>query len=311
MENATSLVVVSAEVRAALAAGRPVVALETTVLAHGLPRPRNREAADAMEAAVRSGGAVPAHVAVLDGRLRIGLDARALDRLSEGQDVAKCSTRDLAARLASGLPGATTAAATLFAAGLAGIRFMATGGIGGVHRGGETSLDWSADLHELQRARLALVCSGAKIILDLPRTLEVLETMGVTVAGCGTDEFPGFYTARTGLAVPRLDGPVALARLVRHQAMLGWPSAVLLANPPPAAALAPDELEPLIEEALAQARADGIAGPAETPYLLRRIAQASGGRSVAVNQALLTANARLAAEVAAAFSALDTQRNQL
>lgn len=305
MENATSLVALKPEVGEALDAGRPVVALETTVLAHGLPRPRNRRLADAMAEAVRAGGAVPAYVAVLGGRLRIGLDEAMLDCLATGEDVVKCTTRDLAACLAKGRPGATTAAATLFAAGLAGIRFMATGGIGGVHRGGETSLDLSADLHELRRARLALVCSGAKIILDLPRTLEVLESLGVCVAGCGTDEFPGFYTARTGLAVPRLEGPLALARLVRCQEMLGWPAAVLLANPPPAPlAMTPDELEPLIGAALAEARARGVTGPAETPFLLRAIARATGGRSVALNEALLVANARLAAEIAVAYNAL-------
>lgn len=295
--------VIDPEVARALAEGRPVVALESTLICHGLPRPRNLHLARAVEAAVRAEGAVPATVAVVDGAVRLGLDAATLQRLAEAEGVAKCSPRDLPLAMARGGLGATTVAGTIRVAAALGVRVMATGGIGGVHRGGETSLDVSADLFELARSGVAVVCSGAKVILDLPRTLEVLETLGVPVAAFGTGEFPAFYARASGLPVPRLDDLEELAALVRAQAALGWPSGLVIANPPPAElALPRGELEAWIGDALAEARARGVRGGAETPALLAALARLSGGRTVALNEALVLANARLAARLAAALA---------
>lgn len=293
----------SPEVADALRSGRPVVALELTLICHGIPRPRNLTLARTVEAAVREAGAVPATVALLDGRIRVGLDDAELERLATAEGVAKCSPRDLAPVLASGNLGATTVAGTIFVAARLGIRLMATGGIGGVHRGGEASLDVSADLHELRRSGVAVVCSGAKIILDLPRTLEVLETLGVPVLGYGTADFPAFYLTASGLPVPRVDGLDGLAAAIAAQAALGWPTGMVVANPPPAElALDPAELEAALARALAEARAQGVRGKDETPFLLARLAEASGGRSVVLNEALVVANARLAARAAAVLS---------
>ncbi|HET6518911.1 MAG TPA: pseudouridine-5'-phosphate glycosidase, partial [Geminicoccaceae bacterium] len=200
------------EVARALAAGRPVVALESTLICHGMPKPGNLELACAIEDRVRAAGAAPATIAVMGGRVRVGLEPADLRRLAEAGDVAKCSTRDLPLALAGGGLGATTVAATAFVAARVGIRVMATGGLGGVHRGGESSLDVSADLDQLARSPVAVVCSGAKAILDLPRTLERLETLGVAVVGYGCDQFPAFFTGESGLPVPRIDGVDALAR---------------------------------------------------------------------------------------------------
>lgn len=286
----------------ALAEGQPVVALETTLICHGLPRPRNLDLALAVEAAVRAVGAVPATVALIDGRVRVGLDEPTLRRLARAEGVAKCSPRDLALVLAQGRLGATTVAGTIRIAAACGIRLMATGGIGGVHRGGETSLDVSADLFELARSGVAVICSGAKIILDLPRTLEVLETLGVPVVGFGTDSFPAFYARESGLRVPRMDRVEDLAALLRTQADLGWPSGMVVANPPPAALALPlKELESWIAAALADTRAQGIQGAQETPALLSALAERSGGRTVALNEALVLENARLAAEIGIAW----------
>jgi pseudouridylate synthase len=289
----------SQEVADALRSGRPIVALESTLICHGIPRPRNLTLARTVEAAVREAGAVPATVALLDGRVRVGLGDDELERLATAEGVAKCSPRDLAPVLASGSLGATTVAGTIFVAARLGIRLMATGGIGGVHRGGEASLDVSADLHELRRSGVAVVCSGAKIILDLPRTLEVLETLAVPVLGYGTADFPAFYLTASGLPVPRVDGLEALAHVIAAQAALGWPSGLVVANPPPAElALDPAELEVALRDALADAKAQGVRGKDETPFLLAHLAEASGGRSVTLNEALVVANARLAAQVA-------------
>jgi pseudouridine-5'-phosphate glycosidase len=283
----------------ALADGQPVVALESTRICHGLPRPRNLDLARAVEAAVRREGAVPATVAVIDGVVRVGLDDATLTRLARADGVAKCSPRDLPLVLARRGLGATTVAGTIRVAAALGIRFMATGGIGGVHRGGEVSLDVSADLFELARSGVAVVCSGAKIILDLPRTLEVLESLGVPVAGFGTDRFPAFYACESALTVPRLDGIAELVALVRAQAELGWPSGLVIANPPPAElALPMAELEGWIAAALVEARAAGVAGAGETPALLAALAERSGGRTVELNEALVLDNARLAARLA-------------
>jgi pseudouridine-5'-phosphate glycosidase len=292
------------EVAAALARGDAVVALESTLICHGIPRPRNLDLALALEEAVRAAGAVPATVAVLDGRVRVGLDQAALRRLASATEVVKASSRDLGWVLASGRPGATTVAGTIRVAARAGIRVMATGGIGGVHRGGEHTLDISADLFELARCPIAVVCSGAKSILDLPRTLEVLESLGVPVVGLGTAELPAFYARRSGLAIPAVADVAAAAEVMRCQLELGWPGALVVANPPPAPlALAPAELEDLVGRALAAARDAGIRGKDETPFLLAHLAAASGGRTVSLNEALARDNATVAARLAVALAA--------
>ncbi len=294
----------SPEVAAAKAAGRPIVALESTLIAHGLPRPRNLETARALEAAVRDAGAVPATIAVAHGRLRIGLDAELLAELATADTVMKVSRRDLAACIANGWLGATTVAGTMIAAHLAGIRLFATGGIGGVHRGAERDFDVSADLEELARTPVVVVCSGAKSILDLPKTLEVLETKGVPVCGWRTDEFPAFYTRSSGLAVPlRCDDLQALARGLEVQRQLGLQGGALIVNPIPEAAALPDDLiEAAVHEALQVAADAGIGGKDVTPFLLARIVELTEGRSVDANVALVLSNARLAAELAIALA---------
>ncbi len=295
------------EVADALSGGRPVVALESTVIAHGMPYPANLETARALEGVVRAEGAVPATIAVLDGRIRIGLDDEALERLARGgAGVLKLSRRDLPVALATGVPGATTVAATMIAARLAGIALFATGGIGGVHRGAETSFDVSADLDELARTSLCVVCAGAKSILDLPKTLEVLETRGVPVLGFGTDTFPAFYSRSSGLPVAhRCDSAAAVAGILRAKWDLGLEGGVLLANPIPAAdALDGAAMEAAIARALAEAEARGITGKAVTPFLLAALERITGGRSLAANKALIRANAALAARVAVAYAAI-------
>ncbi len=299
------LLTYSPEVAAARKAKRPIIALESTIIAHGLPRPRNLDTALRLEAEVREAGAVPATIAVTDGRLRIGLDAGQLEELARADDVLKVSRRDLAACLATNRTGATTVAATMVAAHLAGIRVFATGGIGGVHRGAERDFDVSADLEELARTPVTVVCAGAKSILDLPKTLEVLETKGVPVIGYRTDEFPAFFCRASGLPVPqRLDSVAVIASLLDLQRRLGFASGVLVANPIPASAALPEELvEGAIAEALAVAAAAGIGGKAITPFLLARIVELTGGQSVEANVALALSNARLAAEIATALTA--------
>jgi pseudouridine-5'-phosphate glycosidase len=293
------------EVAEALFAGRPVVALESTLIAQGLPYPRNLETARRVEAIVRAAGAVPATVGVAGGRLCVGLTAQEIERFARGRDTAKASSRDLAAALAGGGDGATTVAGTLVAAHLAGIRVFATGGIGGVHRGG-AAYDVSADLAELARRPLALVSAGAKAILDLAATLEVLETQGVPVVGYGTDEFPAFYCRESGHALEaRVDDPQEAARLMRAHWSLGL-GGLLIANPPPeAAALDPVEVEALIARALADAASAGVGGKRLTPFLLDRLNELSGGRTLEANVALIEANAALGAELATAILALD------
>jgi pseudouridine-5'-phosphate glycosidase len=292
---------VSPEVGAALAVGDPVVALESTLLCHGIPRPRNRELAAEIEQAVREAGALPATVAVLDGRIRVGLTGTQLERLLDASAVAKCSTRDLPLVLASGGLGATTVAATVFVAARTGIRIMATGGLGGVHQGGERSLDVSADLEELARAPVTVVCSGVKSILDQARTLERLETLGVPVVGYRCDELPGFYTAETGLSVPRLDGLDELRRVHEAHHALGLAGMVVVQPPPERDAMARVRVERLVEAARAAARARRIRGAAFTPFMLQHMAEQSQGLTVRVNCALVLANARLAGALAAAL----------
>ena len=308
------LISVRSDIAAALAGGGPVVALESTVIAHGLPRPHNRETALQMEAAVREAGAVPATIAVLDGRLVVGLSEKQISSIAEISDVAKASSSDLSAILASGRPGATTVAATMLIAARAGINIVATGGIGGVHRG-ETTFDISADLTELARTPVAVVCSGAKAILDLPRTVEVLETLGIPVVGYSTAEFPAFYSRESNLPLQhRVDSPDEAARLIcihRDLGCLGQgpTRGLLVVNPPPFAnALPRAKIESLISTALVAAEAAAIRGKAVTPFLLEHLARSSEGETLQTNVALLVANARLAANIAVAYSARNAGR---
>lgn len=294
----------SLEVADALAANRAVVALESTIIAHGMPYPRNVETARAVEAIIREEGAVPATIAVLGGRLRVGLDDEALERLGQAADVAKLSRRDLPSILARGGDGATTVAATMIAAHLAGIRIFVTGGIGGVHRGAEESFDISADLEELARTPVAVVCAGAKSILDLPKTLEYLETRGVPVIGYGTGSFPAFYSRSSGLALnQRCDDPAEAASILRAQAALGYTGGAVIANPiPEADALPAEKMDEVIGQALREADANGVAGKDVTPFLLGRIVEITGGRSLEANIALVKHNARIGARIAVALA---------
>lgn len=296
------------DVSAALKAGKAVVALESTVISHGLPHPANVETAMAMEAAVREEGAVPATIAVLDGRLRVGLDADDIERLAR-PEVRKVSRRDLPVALAQGLDGATTVAATMIGASLAGIAVFATGGIGGVHRGVEQTLDISADLEELAVTDVAVVCAGAKAILDLPRTLEYLETRGVPVIGYGTDRFPAFYTAALNLPVDgRCDDPDTVARLLRAKWQLGLGGGVVIGVPIPAdAALDADAVEAAVAQAVAAAEAQGVRGKALTPFLLTQMEALTGGASLTANRALLLNNARIGARIAVAYAMQKSQ----
>ncbi|SDZ94841.1 pseudouridine-5'-phosphate glycosidase [Rubrimonas cliftonensis] len=292
------------EAAAARAAGAPLVALESTIITHGLPWPRNLETARAVEQAVRDAGAAPATIAVLAGRIRIGLGSAELEALARADGAEKLSRADLAVRLAQGRDGSTTVAATMICARLAGIDVFATGGVGGVHRGAETSFDVSADLEELARTPVTVVCAGAKAILDLPKTLEALETRGVPVIGYRTDAFPAFWSRESGLPAPlRLDGAAEIARAHRMRAALGLDGGQLVANPiPPGDEIPRAELEPLIAAAVAAAAAQGVAGKAVTPFLLAHMLEATAGRSLKANVALILNNARLAAEIAVALA---------
>ncbi len=303
----SDLIELHPEVSDALRADRPIVALETTAIAHGLPWPNNLETAQAMEQAVRAAGATPATIAVLDGRVKIGLKPEELQRIATAEEIAKVSRRDFAPVLASGGLGATTVAGTLIAAARAGIRIFGTGGIGGVHQGGHESFDISSDLIELGRQPVAVVASGAKSILDLPRTLEFLETQGVPVIGYGCDDFPAFYKRTSGLEVlARADNPEAAARMMRAHWALGLESGLLIANPiPQAAALDNENLDNWTAEALGEAAAQGVIGKEVTPFVLRRLFDLSGGAILEANMALLVANAGLAGEIAVAFQGLD------
>jgi pseudouridine-5'-phosphate glycosidase len=291
------------EVRQALQQGRPVVALESTIISHGMPWPQNVDTALRVEAEVRRQGAVPATIAVLEGRLTAGLDRSQLEALGRlGPAAAKASRRDLAVLVARRETGATTVAATMIVAHAAGIRVFATGGIGGVHRGAETSFDISADLPELARTPVAVVCAGAKAILDLPLTLQWLETHGVPVLGHGTDELPAFYSRSSGLPVDRrLDSPAEIAAVLRAQWALGL-GGVLVANPiAPEHEIPREAIEALIAQALHEAHEQQIGGALLTPFLLDRLREITEGRSLAANIELVVANARLAAQVAVAL----------
>jgi pseudouridine-5'-phosphate glycosidase len=290
------------EVAAALASGRPVVALESTVITHGLPEPVNLELARRMESEVRSAGAVPATVAVIDGRICLGVTTDELERLALSRSLMKISRRDLGTAVAQHGTGGTTVAATMIAAHAGGVQVFATGGIGGVHRG--LSGDISADLPELARTPVVVVCAGAKAILDLPRTLEWLETAGVPVLGWGTDEFPAFFTRSSGLPVSaRVKNAAETAALVRTQWGMGLRSGVLVCVPCPEEVAVPAEkVELVLRTALQQAESEGVHGKQVTPYLLSRLADLSGGGTLRANLALLRNNARVAAEIARAFA---------
>ena len=290
----------SPEVAAARANGTPIVALESTIITHGMPFPQNIETAMRVEAEVRAHGATPATIAIVNHRIHIGLTEAELDTLGQAQDVAKLSRADLAACLTSGGTGATTVAATMICAHLAGIDTFATGGIGGVHRGAETSFDISADLSELAATPVTVVAAGAKAILDLPKTLEVLETLGVPVIAYSQDDFPAFWSCSSGLRAPlRMDSACAIAAAHLMRATLGLPGGQLIANPIPIADEIPaDEITPHIEAALHDAATLGIAAKQVTPFLLQRIYDLTTGRSLTANIALVLNNARLASAIA-------------
>nr|WP_041375954.1 pseudouridine-5'-phosphate glycosidase [Polymorphum gilvum] len=296
------MIAASAEVAAARAEDRPLVALESTIITHGMPWPKNVETARQVEADVRAAGAVPATIAVLDGRIRIGLDDGDLERLARAERVMKCSRADLAYAVATGRPGSTTVAATMMAAHAAGITVFATGGIGGVHKGAEHSFDISADLDELARTPVCVVAAGAKALLDLPKTLEVLETRGVPVVGYRTGELPAFWSRKSGLAAPyRLDSAEEIARLLATRRLFGNHGGVLVANPVPEEAEIPRaEMADYIDAALAEAARRSIRGKDVTPFVLALILDLTGGRSLETNIALVRNNARLAAEIAIA-----------
>jgi pseudouridylate synthase len=294
---------ISAELEAALAARQPVVALESTVIAHGLPRPQNLATAHRLEAIVRGAGAIPATIAILSGRLCVGLNDKQLRHIAEPADIKKVSTRDLPIALARSWDGATTVASTIWIAHRAGIQVLATGGIGGVHRG--SLPDVSADLPELARTPMVVVCSGAKIVLDLPATREWLETHGVTVVGYQCDELPAFYSKRSGLSVDAtVNSGKDVADLVKAQRALATDSALLVAVPVPAAAEVPSELlNGVLDDAVKEAEKSRIGGRELTPFLLSRMASQSGGATLQANIALLENNARVAAELASALAA--------
>ncbi|MNK40059.1 Pseudouridine-5'-phosphate glycosidase [compost metagenome] len=292
------------EVRDTLDAGKAVVALESTIITHGMPYPENVRTALAVEALIREGGAVPATIAILDGRITVGLTEAQIEDLAQRKDVVKCSRRDLPVVVAKRMTGATTVAGTMIAAAMAGIRIFVTGGIGGVHRGAARTMDVSADLTELARTSVAVVCAGAKSILDLGLTLEVLETQGVPVIGYGTDRFPAFYLRDSGFGAPqRADHPEEVAAILASKWAMGLEGGVVIANPiPEAHALDRNEIEGAIRKALREADAQGIRGKEITPFLLGRLGTITEGRSLEANIALIKANATAGAAIAKALA---------
>ena len=296
----------SPEVSDALAAGRPVVALESTIITHGMPWPQNLEMARQVEQVIRDNGAVPATIAVMAGQIHVGLTDDALQALARtpSDQAMKLSRADLAVCLANGRTGATTVAATMICAHLAGIRVFATGGIGGVHRGAESSFDISADLQELAQTPVTVVAAGAKAILDLPKTWEVLETLGVPVIAYGQDDLPAFWSRNSGIRAPlRMDSAGQIAAAAAMRGRLGLKGGQLVANPiPPEAEIARDQIMPVIEQALSEAEAQGVAAKEVTPFLLQRIFELTGGRSLQSNIALVLNNARLASQIAIAMT---------
>ena len=302
--NFASYLDVPPAVQNALDDGKPVVALESTIISHGLPYPMNRELALELEETIRQEGATPATIGICQGRIKIGMSGREIENFTDGSGIAKVSRRDFATIVALGGDGATTVSGTMIAAYLAGIRVFATGGIGGVHRGAEDSMDISADLLELAQTRVAVVCAGAKSILDLPKTLEVLETNGVPVLGFQTDAFPAFHTIDSGLGVDmNVASPEDIASILKAREDLGLKGGEIIANPIPAAfAMDKTEVNGWIDSALVQAKTEGITGKATTPYLLAKIAELSEGRTITANKALVLNNARLAAKIAVSYS---------
>ncbi|WP_286759802.1 MULTISPECIES: pseudouridine-5'-phosphate glycosidase [Sulfitobacter] len=297
----------SAEVAKAHANGTPVVALESTIITHGMPYPQNLEVARQVEADVREAGAIPATIAVIDGRLHIGLEDEELTALAQAKNVAKLSRADMAACIATGGTGATTVAATMIAAHLAEIAVFATGGIGGVHKGAEDSFDISADLMELAQTPVTVVAAGAKAILDVAKTLEVLETQGVPVITVGQDSFPAFWSSTSPLKSPlRMDNATDIAAAHKMRGHMGLPGGQLVANPiPKEDEIAAADLAPIIKAAQADANTHGISGKAVTPYLLQRIFELTEGRSLSANIALVRNNARFASKIAAALMSKD------
>ena len=292
---------ISPEVKAALDEGRPVVALESTIISHGMPYPKNVETALLVEQTIRDNGAVPATIAVIGGRLKAGLSHEEIEYLGKtGRGVAKASRRDLPALVARGADGATTVTTTMIIAHMAGIKIFATGGIGGVHRGAEVTMDISADLEELAQTPVMVVCAGAKSILDLGLTLEYLETHGVPVIGYGTDELPAFYTRKSGFGVDyRVDSPAELAAMFRAQRDLGYKGGMLVTNPiPEEYSMDKAVIDKAIDEALAQAKVQGIHGKETTPFLLAKVVELTGGDSLDSNIQLVLNNARVAAKTA-------------
>ena len=300
MNSPHALLDIREDVSRALDRRLPVVALESTIITHGMPHPQNVATAREVEEAVRAKGAVPATIAVVGGRIKVGLSPDELEWLGTAREVLKLSRADLPYAVAAGRHGSTTVAATMICAHLAGIRVFATGGIGGVHRGVEETLDISADLDELASTPVAVVCAGAKAVLDLPRTLEYLETRGVPVVGHGTDRLPAFWSRSSELPVPiRLDTPQGIADLIRAKHGLGLAGGVLVVNPVPVEDEIPhDEMRRFIDRAVAEARDNGVAGNAVTPFLLSRLNELTGGRSLTSNIALVRNNAALAARIA-------------
>ena len=299
---------VSAEVKAALDEGRPVVALESTIISHGMPYPQNVETALNVEKIIRENGAVPATIAIIGGRLKAGLTAEEIDYLGKtGAGVTKASRRDLPVLVAKGMDGATTVTTTMMVAAMAGIKIFATGGIGGVHRGAETTMDISADLEELAQSPVMVVCAGAKSILDLGLTLEYLETKGVPVIGYGTKELPAFYTRHSGFAVDyELDTPEELAKVFHVKQVMGLKGGMLVTNPiPEAYSMDHKVIDAAIDEAIREAKEQGIHGKETTPFLLAKVKDLTGGNSLDANIQLVYNNARLAAQTAYQLSKLE------
>lgn len=294
------------EVREALEQGRPVVALESTIIAHGLPYPDNVRTAIAVEEEVRKAGAVPATIAIISGELRVGISKQEIENLATSKNIAKVSRRDLPIIVAEKGWGATTVATTMIIAAMAGIRVFATGGIGGVHRGAQHTMDISADLQELARTEVAVVCAGAKAILNLPLTLEYLETFGVPVLGYRTGEFPAFFSRESGLSVDtQVDNPQEAARIMASKWSMGLGGGLVIANPiPKEHSMDAWVIEAAVAQALEAAKAEGVSGKAVSPFLLAKVKELTGGESLEANIALIRSNARLAGEIAVAYSQL-------